>query len=527
MKFKVLIFLLLVSAMFPAAALARAALPGDLSNFAWSSNIGWISFSGPNYWVNVDNATKNLSGNAWSSNVGWLSFDRSNAGNPPKNDIGGGSGPIAKIDAAGKLMGWARFLSGNTATGWDGWVKLSSVAGDPIPYGVSQVGSNLTGFAWGSEVVGWIKFCDPAKGYCVTSGPPVVGFPPTVTISASPTSVPLNTSSTLTWTTTNAASCSASGGWSGSKPFSGSESTGSLTTDTTFTLSCTSATGVSAQNSVTVTVIGSQPQCNNGSDDSDPEDTLADAADPGCHDINGVYDPSDNNETNPAGRQCSNGSDDTDPEDTLADWMDPGCYDTSGHYDPNDNNETDVVSGVPFTFSISHSPSTDAHPHFKRDIAISFTSSSRTVLKITPIPISATGNVKYSIDRVEKDVLPCDGNPILCGNGKGDGVSVDSTDGKEYKSKFVFTFSTDLSQLGQGFAYVNKSETITTQDPKPIGGLLVYPLIDLQVTRLNIGDGRYVIYLNAEEDKPGGFKITPPEPIVLVIGSQTPGFSNQ
>lgn len=51
------------------------------------------------------------------------------------------------------------------------------------------------------------------------------------------------------------------------------------------------------------------------------------------------------------GTQCSNGVDDPDPEDALADSADPGCHTDGnaanpGTYDPSDNDETDQGNGV-------------------------------------------------------------------------------------------------------------------------------------------------------------------------------------
>ena len=83
----------------------------------------------------------------------------------------------------------------------------------------------------------------------VTSGTPV----PTVSLSASPISVSSGGSSILTWSSTNATSCTASGAWSGSKATSGSQSTGALNTSNTYTLSC-SGSGGNASQSVTVSV---------------------------------------------------------------------------------------------------------------------------------------------------------------------------------------------------------------------------------------------------------------------------------
>lgn len=71
-----------------------------------------------------------------------------------------------------------------------------------------------------------------------------------------PISIPYNSVATLTWISTNATSCSVSpGGWTGT---SGSQSTGNLTVDRTYTLNCTGPGG-SANDSVTVNVIAPQP----------------------------------------------------------------------------------------------------------------------------------------------------------------------------------------------------------------------------------------------------------------------------
>ena len=76
----------------------------------------------------------------------------------------------------------------------------------------------------------------------------------TVNLTANPATVPLNGETTLIWNSGNAESCTASGGWSGSRATSGQETISSLTLqNSTFTLSC-SGTGGTAQDSVTVTI---------------------------------------------------------------------------------------------------------------------------------------------------------------------------------------------------------------------------------------------------------------------------------
>jgi hypothetical protein len=81
---------------------------------------------------------------------------------------------------------------------------------------------------------------------------PNCALPPTASISANPTSIPYNTASTISWSSTDADSCTVSPpGWTGT---SGSQSTGNLTSSQTYTVSC-SGPGGSAQSSATVTVL--------------------------------------------------------------------------------------------------------------------------------------------------------------------------------------------------------------------------------------------------------------------------------
>ncbi|MDY6946417.1 MAG: hypothetical protein SXG53_11910 [Pseudomonadota bacterium] len=61
---------------------------------------------------------------------------------------------------------------------------------------------------------------------------------PLVTLTASSASVTSGQSATLQWSATNATSCIASGGWSGSKASSGTQQTAALTTNATFELEC-------------------------------------------------------------------------------------------------------------------------------------------------------------------------------------------------------------------------------------------------------------------------------------------------
>jgi hypothetical protein len=77
---------------------------------------------------------------------------------------------------------------------------------------------------------------------------------PSLTFTAYPTSVASGNASTLTWNATNATACTASGAWSGTRNTSGTQSTGALTTTSTYSLTCTGAGG-SATQSVTIAIL--------------------------------------------------------------------------------------------------------------------------------------------------------------------------------------------------------------------------------------------------------------------------------
>jgi hypothetical protein len=100
--------------------------------------------------------------------------------------------------------------------------------------------------------LGWrgVHLIHPSK--CAPTPPPPVE--PTVTLTANPTTIAAGESATLTWTSTNATSCTAFLGWSGSKPLNGSASV-SPTETTTYQLDCTGPGGVGSDDAlVTVTV---------------------------------------------------------------------------------------------------------------------------------------------------------------------------------------------------------------------------------------------------------------------------------
>src|SRR3954468_6580542 len=72
-------------------------------------------------------------------------------------------------------------------------------------------------------------------------GPPLA---PTVPLAVAPTAITLGQSAALTWSTMNASSCAATGGWTGAQGANGTQAvTPTATGNITYTLSCTAPTG--------------------------------------------------------------------------------------------------------------------------------------------------------------------------------------------------------------------------------------------------------------------------------------------
>jgi hypothetical protein len=77
---------------------------------------------------------------------------------------------------------------------------------------------------------------------------------PSATFTASPGTIPYNTPATLTWSSTDATSCTAGGAWSNNGTLAGSDSTGNLISSQTYTFYCNGPGGQSPTVSITVTV---------------------------------------------------------------------------------------------------------------------------------------------------------------------------------------------------------------------------------------------------------------------------------
>jgi len=140
-----------------------------VTSYAWSDNIGWIQFYPDFGGVFYDTSTGQLSGYAWSDNIGWIKFDGLSSYPAPGSDW------VAKANTStGVFTGWARACAGTVppgdcssmasrTDGWDGWIKFNNT-GDGISNPVtidltdSDTRGEFHGYAWGSDVVGWISF---------------------------------------------------------------------------------------------------------------------------------------------------------------------------------------------------------------------------------------------------------------------------------------------------------------------------------------------------------------------------------
>jgi serine protease len=148
--------------------------------------------------------------------------------------VAGGSGPpqvfldafpdtVAPGGSVG--LGWAT-TGATSCTASGGWSGSTPTTGSASVFPSSTTTYTLT--------------CTGPGGSAVDSVTVTVSTAPSVSLSASPEGISPGGSSTLSWTSNGMASCSASGGWSGSRSLSGSQTVTPSST-TTYTLTCTEA----------------------------------------------------------------------------------------------------------------------------------------------------------------------------------------------------------------------------------------------------------------------------------------------
>ena len=150
------------------------------------------------------------------------------------------SNPAAPLASTG-------FTSGGSFWNWNGYQGTPNAPGTTLE---SKVLSSPGSVA--------ATFSPPGSDNYITVAAlfqSAAGALPTAALGASPQIVASDGSATLTWSSTGATSCTATGGWNATLGPSGNQSTGALTANTTFSLTCSGPTGTSSVASVTVNVI--------------------------------------------------------------------------------------------------------------------------------------------------------------------------------------------------------------------------------------------------------------------------------
>lgn len=142
---------------------------------------------------------------------------------------------VAEVSGSGLPTGSITFMDGTTS--------LGSMTLNGIGVAVFTTSSLAVGAHSITTVYGGDSANSPSTS-AATSVTVTAAAAPSVTISVSPTSLTVGQSATLTWSSTNATSCTASGSWSGSEATSGTLSvTPSASGTANYALACTGAGG--------------------------------------------------------------------------------------------------------------------------------------------------------------------------------------------------------------------------------------------------------------------------------------------
>ena len=168
------------------------------------------------------------------------------------------SAPVVNLSASPASVAFG----GTTALTWS-TTNASSCTASGVWSGTRATAGSENSVALSSNPSAFTLTCTGPGGQTSRTANVTVGSPPPpapiVTLSASPTSVAFGGTTALTWSTTNATSCTASGEWSGARATAGSESSAALSNSTSsFTLTCSGAGG-QASRTVNVTVTAAPP----------------------------------------------------------------------------------------------------------------------------------------------------------------------------------------------------------------------------------------------------------------------------
>ncbi len=170
-------------------------------------------------------------------------------GNPPPAapSVTLAAAPASLVQGSATTLSWSS-TNATTCSASGAWTGTRGTAGSeastPAATGTASYTLTCSGPGGSGSATATVT---------VTAAPPPSAAP-TVSLAATPTSLTIGAATTLSWSSTNAMACTASGDWSGVRNTSGSEaSTPAATGTASYTLTCTGPGG-SADSTASVTV---------------------------------------------------------------------------------------------------------------------------------------------------------------------------------------------------------------------------------------------------------------------------------
>ncbi len=208
-----------------------------------------LAAADPAYATAVD-----FNGTARGSSPDAGAYEWSGVGNPGWAVAAGFKG-VTSVPVVTLNVSPAVVVSGNNTT-----LSWASANADSCVAGGGWSGSKALNVSMQSGALtvatSFTLTCSNASGSASAQASVTIQTPvpvPSVDLQASPATVDSGGFSTLSWTSSDASTCGASGDWSGSRSLIGSQQVGPLTTDATFILSCT-GNGGSGTDTVQVAV---------------------------------------------------------------------------------------------------------------------------------------------------------------------------------------------------------------------------------------------------------------------------------
>ncbi len=199
--------------------------------------------------VDINTSTGCITGDAWSSNIGFISFTRNSSSLPLPTSVPPLGYDPAKIKGCDlglavleststlfvtttKILGWARALSAASfiksdgtilepnpfAGGWDGWIRFNKVTGT-VNYGVSiDANGDFHGWAWSDYIIGWLSFnsedTNSTTTYKVSLSSSTISRNLALTLTPNPNPVTVGQTTTFSYSTSGTVNCNITDFWS-------------------------------------------------------------------------------------------------------------------------------------------------------------------------------------------------------------------------------------------------------------------------------------------------------------------------